>query len=464
MAIVIVAILLLGFFVMATEKYNRMNKAAVAMFVGVLCWLLYIGDGSAFVLSEHPISFLSFLYSSDTIGTDSVKEFIAHSIFLKYVVSAAGIVLFLLGTMTIVEVLDSNGCFDFISEWLRTTSPQRYMWLLAGITFLISANLNNISTICMMLAIMHGMVASQRMRMLYGAVIVLAANCGGAFTVIGDITSLTLWTRGLVTPTEYSMQLVLPCLVALVTVLLLISRSLPSRLEMTRAPLPYRGDDTVLTRTQRLLLLFVGVGGLWFIPTFHRITHLPPFVGALCVLSLLWVVNELCNRALLGSGQMIRKRMPIALQYANIQNLLFFVGVLLALGAVKETGVFQNLCSSTLAAVDNQYVIAGVLGLLSGVFNNVAMLLSGVIVFSEAEVVAPCMAEGLFLPGSSFWSLMSYATAVGGSLLAIGTMGGFLLMRMEEVSFSWYLRHISGKVLLGWLLGLAVFIMLQELI
>lgn len=459
MAIAIVAFLILGLFIIATEKVNRMNKAAVAMFVGVLCWILYLSNGALFVINEHPVDFLSYI-SNDNLSSTSVKEFIATSVFLKYIVSSAEIVLFLLGTMTIIEVLDNNGCFDFISEWLRTKSPQRYMWLLAGITFIISANLNNISTICMMLSIMHTMISSHRLRMIYGAVIVIAANCGGAFTVIGDITSLSLWVNKLVTPTAYSSALILPTLGMLITSLFLISRKLPSRLEMTRMVLPYRGDDTILTRWQRLLLLFVGIGGLWFIPTFHRITELPPLVGSLCVLSLLWIVNELCNRSLLGSDQMVRKRMPIALQYANIQNMLFFIGIILALGAVKETGILQNLYAWIITNLENGYCIGILMGGLSAIFNNVTMVLSGISVFSDQHLVNNI--SMLSTPNGYFWPLLSYTTAMGGTLLIIGTMGGFLLMRMEEVTLKWYIRHISGKVLAGMLVGLLIFYLIQE--
>ena len=460
MAIAIVVILLLGFLIIATEKVNRMNKAAVAMFVGVVCWILYLSNGALFVMNEHPIGLLSYL-SNNSMSVTSVKEFIASSVFLQYIVGSAEIVLFFLGTMTIVEVLDNNGCFDFISEWLRTTNPQRYMWLLAGITFIISANLNNISTICLMLSIMHTMVATHRLRMIYGAVIVIAANCGGAFSVIGDVTSLSLWVNGLVTPTEYSSILVLPTIAMLLTTLLLISRKLPSRLEMVRVVLPYRGDDTILTRWQRLLLLFVGIGGLWFIPTFHRITLLSPFVGSLCVLSLLWIVNELCNRSLLGSDQMVRKRMPQALQYANIQTMLFYIGILLALGAVKETGILKDFYLWMMTHVGNDYVIAVVIGFLSALFNNVAMVLSGISVFAENPLLGQTDAALAFSQNGTFWPLLSYATAVGGTLLIVGTMGGFLLMRMEDVSLTWYIRHISGKVLAGMVVGFVIFYLLQ---
>lgn len=458
---IILSILIIGLILIATENINGMNKAAVAMFVGVLCWLLYIGYGTTFVIAEHQIDFLSFL-SSHIPNSHSVKYFIANSVFLKYIVSAASIVLFLLGTMSIVEVLNNNGCFDFMQEWLRTRNPQRFLWTLTGLTFIISANLDNLTTVCLMLPIMHAMVADDKLRMTFGSVIVLAANCGGAFTVIGDITSLALWTNRLVSPTSYSATLVLPCLISLLTIVILVSRHLPRHLNLVQSAPPYRGDDTILTRSQRMLLLLVGIGGLWFIPTFHRITLLPPFVGALCVLSLLWIVNELCNRSLLSSDQMIRKRQPMALQYANIQNILFFIGMTLTFGAINETGVLDKFFDWSVSRLNNVYFIASGMGILSSIFNNVTITLASISVFSQDLILTHPELKSTLGENSIFWPLLSYTSALGGSLLSIGTIAGFSLMRMEGVTLRWYIRHFSGKIFLGWLAGLAVFYLTAE--
>lgn len=459
MSIVIALIVVLGIFFIATENMNRMNKSAVAMFVGVLCWLLYIIDGSHLLAAEHSNSFSAFLNGRAESGV-LVKDFIASSLFLKYMARAAEVALFLFGTMTTLDVLTGNGCFDFLPEWLRTRNPRRYLWWLAGFTFLLSANLDNLITVCMMLAVMHTMVADARLRMIYGAVIVLAANCGGAFTVIGDVSSLTLWMEGLVTPTCYAGMLVLPSFVALVVVLLLVMRELPRRLDVVQTAPPYRGDDTILTRWQRLLMLIVGIGGLWFIPTFHRITHLPPFVGVLCVLSFLWIVDELCNRSLLGSDRMVRKRQPMALQYANMQHILFYVGLTFAFGAVAETGLLTKLLGYTAACTDHLYGHGIMLGALSSLVGNLSVVLSGVALFSDASLPASAELGRVFLPDGAFWPLLSYTSALGGTLLPVGTLAGCALMRMEEVSLKWYVRHFTGKVLLAWLIGLLVFFLL----
>lgn len=461
MAVLITAILLIGILLVATESLNKMNKAAVAMFMGVLCWLLYIIGGKDFVMAEHRPEFLAFL-SGQVPDATSTKEFIARSVFMPCLLRSAEIALFLLGTTSIVEVLSNNGCFDFLSEWLRMRSARNYMWLLAGFTFLLSANLDNLTTTCMMLAVMHTMVSGEKLRMVYGSVIVLAANCGGAFTVIGDVSSLTLWGEGLVTPTRYASMLVLPCVAALATVLVLLSGKLPTRLPLSRTLPPYRGDDTVFSRNQRLLMLLVGIGGLWFIPTFHRLTLLPPFVGALCVLSFIWFINELCNRSLLSSDRMVRKTQPMALQYANIQHILYFIGMALAFGAVSETGVLAPLREHGAGIPADLHVQGVALGLLSAVFNNISVLLGSIAAYAPPEHLLSAAPEAVVEDGT-FWPLLSYTSALGGTLLPVGTLAGYSLMRMEGVTIRWYLRRMFPKVLAGWAVGLGVFFLCVRL-
>ena len=437
MTLILVIVLVIGCVLIATEKISHINKAAVAMFAGTLCWLLYLIYGSSYVTSEHALAFSEFV-GGRPVSKDLVREFIANSVFMRYVADACELVLYLLATMTIVEVLSNNGCFDFLSEWLRTRNCRRLLWLTAGITFVLSANLDNLTTACLMLTAIHTLVANRRQRMIFGAMVVVAANCGGAFTVIGDMTSLSLWVKGVITPTHYSGMLFLPCLTATVVTGLLMMRHLPVRLELAQTAPRYRGDDTVLNRAQRLLMLLVGIGGLWFIPTFHRLTELPPFVGALCVLSLLWIIHELCNRKLLKSEQMAsRKRLPLALQLREM----------------------AEWCS---IHVPNIYVIGIFMGLLSMWLDGIVVMLANVSTFA---LPAQAGLDGYFQSfdtDGSFWPLLSYCTAWGGSLLTIGSMAGYALLRMENVSLTWYLRFVTGKVLVGGLCGLIVFAVMTE--
>ena len=405
MTLVIVCIFLVGFALIATGNVTNVNKAAIAMFMCTLSWVLYICYGTDFVMSQHPGEYTDWL--AGAVPTSSaVKHYIAQNIFLKYVGRAAEVVLFLLATMTIVEILNNNGCFDFITPFLRTRRSRKYLWLITIVTFVISANLDNITTTIMMLVIMHSMVPNRRMRMLYGCAIVLAANCGGALTVIGSPEGLVLWNIGAVTATNFSMSLMLPCLLAWALPTYMISRSLPERFEMDMPAMPYRGDDTNLNTWQRLLMLFVGIGGLWFIPTFHNITKLSPFLGALCVLSVLWIVNEIFNHKLMNADQMIHRRMPRVLQYSVIQLMLFVMGIMLTLGVVQETGALAWLAHWCDTNIHNVWILGVVTGLLSSVLDNFATAMSFFSLYPVAETATDAY-DAAFLQNGLFWKVIA---------------------------------------------------------
>ncbi len=213
MTLVIVIILLLGYFLIATGHLTNINKAAIAMFVGTVGWILYISYGTDFVMERHPHEYMEFL-AGRSPSSETVKYYIYDHIFLMYLGKTASIVLFLLATMSIIEILNNNGCFDFISEWVRTRNSRRFIWTITLFTFVISANLDNLTTSTMMLTIMHNIVQGRRQRLIIGCAIVLAANTGGCFTVIGDPAGVALWTNGAVTATNFSAYLVLPAMAA----------------------------------------------------------------------------------------------------------------------------------------------------------------------------------------------------------------------------------------------------------
>lgn len=460
MAVIILAILLIGLLLIATEPVNHINRAAVAMFAGVCCWIVYLAEGADFVASEHPIGFLTFL-SSHPVTSTSVKEFISQNVFLHYAAQGVHLALFLLATTCIVEVLGNNGCFDFIATLLRTRRPRRMLWLLALVSFVISANLDNLTTVILLLTIVHPLLQSDEVRRIYGTVIMLAANCGGAITVIGDMASLKLWIDGLVTPTSYFLVLVLPVSLALCIMLLLLQKHLPGRIAISSGIAAYRGDNSLLSRGQRSFMLLVGIGGLWFIPTFHRITLMPPFVGAFCVLAFLWIVNELCNRELLGSDRMVNRRTPQALQYANLQNLLFFIGLTLMFGALIETGLLHDMFLWVMRICSDIYIIGAITAVVSSLAGYIPTIVAGVSLFNQPELATtlPQMAaEG------EFWPLLGYVAAMGGCLLSTGTLAGIYLMRMENMTFRWYVRHITPKVTAGFVAGLLLMFLMTSMI
>lgn len=461
MTLIIVILLLLGYVVIATGHLTGVNKAAIAMFIGTVGWVVYICYGSDFVMAHHAPEYLAFLAGAEP-SSDAVKYYIYDDLFLYYVGRAASIVMFLLATMSIIEILNNNGCFDFITKWIRTRNSKRLLWTITLATFIVSANLDNLTTATMMLVIMRNIVQSRRQRMLIGSAIVIAANCGGSFTVIGDPTGLLLWGDGAVTATHFSSYMAMPAILTWVIPTIFINRMLPDRLDTQWSPMPYRGDDTNLNSWQRVLMLFVGVGGLWFIPTFHNITKLSPFLGALCVLSVLWVVNELMNRKLMAADQMSSQRMmPRAIQYGSIQQILFVMGIMLAMGVVIETGVFADVSAWFDENIHNVWVVGMVSGLLSAIVDTFTIAVSDISLYpvldsSQLELVPDAEYMSQFARNGSYWKIIAYCTAAGGCLLSVGTVSGLALMKMEHMRLSWYVKNVTPKVLAGCLVGLLV--------
>ena len=444
MTLIIVTMLLLAYLLIATGHLTGVNKAAIAMFLGTIGWVVYVCWGADFVMAQHPAEYIEWLGSSEP-DSDKVKWFIYDHVFLKYVGKAAAIVLFLLATMSIVELLSNNGCFDFITEWIRTRNSKRLLWTITLATFILSANLDNLTTATMMLVIMHNILQNSRQRMLVGSAIVLAANAGGSFTVIGDPIGLILWDGGAVTASRFSAYLLIPALVAWIIPTILINRQLPDRLDTAWNPSPYRGDDTRLNRWQRVVMLIVGIGGLWFIPTFHNITKLAPFLGALCVLSVLWVVNEAFNRKLMKADQMAQRRIPRALQYGALQQMLFVMGILLGMGVVTETGVWSDVAGWFDTYIHDIWLMGILAGMLSSIVDSFTIAISNISLYT--------LGGGALGTNGAYWSVVAYTTAIGGCLLTIGSISGLALMRMEHVRLGWYVKHMTPKVLLGWIIG-----------
>ena len=445
---IIVAMLVLGYLLIATGHLTGVNKAAIAMFLGTVGWVIYVCWGNDFVMQTHSLEYIGYLKGEEPTSYN-VKTFIYTNVFLNYVGRAASIVMFLLATMSIIEILNNNGCFDFISEWVRTRNSKRLLWTLTIASFILSANIDNLTTTVMMLVIMRGIIKSRRQRMLVGAAIVLAATAGGCFTVIGDPIGLVLWGNGAVTATHFSGWLLWPVMVAWIVPTLLISRQLPSRLDTEWTTAPYRGDDTRLNRWQRILMLLLGVGGLWFVPTFHRLTQLSAFLGALCVLSVLWVVNEAFNRKLMQADQMAHRRIPRVLQYGTIQQMLFVMGIMLAMGVMTESGVLGDIADTVFIAFhENVWAIGVLSGILSALVDTFTIAITHVSFYD--------VSSGVFAPNGIYWLVIAYCTAMGGCLLSVGSVTGLALMKMENMHLGWYFRNLTWKVLIGFILGLVV--------
>ncbi len=447
MTLIIVAILLIGYILLATSDYTKINKAAVAIFIATVGWVLYICYGTNYVMSQHPDEYFVFLNGAVPTST-AVKHYIASNIFYKYVAKGAELVLFLLVTMTIVEILNNNGCFDFFKQMLRTRNSRKLLWYMTIITFLVSANLDNLTVTTMMLVVMHEIIPNRRYRMIYGSAIIVAANCGGALTVIGDPIGLLLWNSGAVTATNYSLSMAIPCLLAFILPNLWLSRMLPERIETQWTAMPYRGDDTNLKVWQRLMMLIVGIGGLWFIPSFHDITKLSPFVGAMCVLAVLWIVNEIVNRKIMNVDQMIQRKTPRVLQYGIIQLMLFVMGMILAVGVAQETGVVHWLARQCNIYIGNIWGMGVIAGLISTVLDNFATAVSFVSLYP--------LGDGAWMTNGIYWKIIAFCSSMGGSVLLLGSMSGLALIKMERIHVGWYLKNVGLSVIVSSIIGLFV--------
>ncbi|MDD7257033.1 MAG: SLC13 family permease [Prevotellaceae bacterium] len=441
MTLIIITIVLIGYVLIATSSMTKINKAAAAIFVGTVGWVLYVSYGTDFVMSQHAEEYAYFLNGTHPTSL-SAKQYISQNIFLKHVGKGAEIVLFLLATMSIVEILNNNGCFDFFKQLMRTRQSKKLLWIMSSLTFLLSANLDNLTTTVMMLVLMREIIPSRSQRMIYGSAIVLAANCGGALTVIGDPVGLLLWNCGAVTATNFSASLAIPCLVSWLLPTWWISKGLPRGIDSQWTSMPYRGDETNLKVWQRFVMLIVGIGGLWFIPSFRAITELSPFLGALCVLSVLWIVNEIFNRKLMNVDQMIQRRTPRVMQYGIIQLMLFVMGIMLAVGVAQETGAVDwvvHLCNEY---IYNVWVWGAVAATTSSVLDTFATSSSFIALYPDLP------------PNDIYWKIVAYSSAMGGNILLLGSTSGLALIKMERIHVGWFFKKTGVATIVSWLMGM----------
>ncbi len=441
MTTAIVILSLAAYALIATEYVTKLNKTTVAIFAGVLSWILYM-----------------------SMAGD--KHFIAVNVFGRYAEYISSIVLYLLTTMAIVNVLSNNGCFNFITDVVRSRSTNRILWGFVALTFLLSANFDNLTTVVLVLGVMRRVLQNEYQRRYVGVAIVIAACCGGCITVIGDVTSLMVWTKGAVTPTNFSFSMLVPAIFGTLVPVLLIRNSLPAHLDLTRGRFGYRGDDSSMALWQRIVMLVVGIAGLWFVPSFHRITLLPPFLGSLCVLAVLWLLNEIFNRRLLqAESPMMIPGTNRRLHYDVFQTIMYFMGVALAVSVLKEIGA-MNACSRWIDTnIHDVYVFSVFIGLVSAFLDNICLVLSAINIYDVLpSTIENSLYHSLFQQNGQYWHLVIISGCLGGCLLPIGNITGYALMKAEDANLTWYVRHISGKVLLGWIAAMVSYFLVNFLI
>jgi len=353
---------------------------------------------------------------------------------------------FLMGAMTIVEVVDQNGGFNFVRDALRTTSKKRLLWRIALMTFFLSAILDNLTTSIVLIMVLRKLIASRDDRLIYDAAIVIAANSGGAFSPIGDVTTIMLWNGGMITAAMTIMHLLIPSLMSMLVPAFLLQFGL-------KGHLPQASHDSIstseqeLTAWERKTVFVLGVGGLIFVPIFRYLTDLPPFMGILLVLGLLWVTTELFY-AHLRVEEKASHRVARLLSHIDMATILFFLGILMAVNCLKQIGVLTAM-GQWLDSVSggNHYLVTGIIGIISSIVDNVPLV-------AGCMGMYPMAATGDLAVDGSFWQLLAYCAGVGGSMLIIGSAAGVVVMGLEGISFGWYLKRITPIALLGYLAGM----------
>lgn len=434
LSFVIVAAFITGYFFIAIESVTKVNKAAVALLMFVACWTLFMIDPSQYLPGAV----------GDGIGSVVGSEIERH------LGSTSTTLFFLMGAMTIVELVDQNGGFNFVRNWVKTSDKRVLLWRVAFLTFLLSAILDNLTTSIVMIMILRKLIPEKEDRFKYAALVIIAANSGGAFSPIGDVTTIMLWNKGVITAAGVLAEMFVPSLLSMAVPAYIISLSMKGKIDMPEIQKAGSGGED-LTSRQRKVVFHIGVGGLISVPIFKAVTQLPPFVGILLVLGLLWTVTEVFYRKLPetnNSNNGTMKRVITMLKRIDMSTILFFLGILMAVACLETIGVLTQMGHGLNDMFNgNHYAVTGIIGILSSIIDNVP-LVAGCMGMYPLDAAGDMAVDGIF------WQLLAYCAGVGGSLLIIGSAAGVVVMGLEKMSFGWYMRHISWIALAGYLAGM----------
>ena len=420
MHLIIIAIFVIGYIAIAFEHPLKINKTASALFTGVLCWVVYI-------MSSSDINHVS----------EQLYEHLGQ---------ISGILFFLLGAMTIVELIDAHDGFDVITNRITTTDQRKLLWIISILTFFLSAVLDNLTTTIVMVSLLRKLISDKKTRMFFIGMVVLAANAGGAWTPIGDVTTTMLWIGGQITTGSIMVQLILPSLMCLIVPLVILSFSMKGKISATEQ---VENDDVEKTTAfERRLILFLGIGALVFVPVFKTVTHLPPFMGMLFGLSILWIVTEIIHKKK-NDTEKDAYSVVQALRKADVPSVLFFMGILIAISALESTHLLADLAAFMDKEIGDMNIIVIAIGLLSSVVDNVPLVAAGMGMYDMA----------VYPTDHAFWTFLAYCAGTGGSCLIIGSAAGVAAMGMEKIDFIWYLKKITWLALIGYFAGALTFLL-----
>lgn len=442
LTILIVVAFVLGYACIATESLLKVNKAAIALLMFVACWTLYMFDPMQYLTAIHG-------YTGNLSGMAAAVT----SIIQEHLGDTSTTLFFLMGAMTIVEVVDQNGGFNWVRKVMKTKSKRALLWRIAFLTFILSAILDNLTTSIVMIMILRKLITERNDRLIYASLVIIAANSGGAFSPIGDVTTIMLWNKGLITAVGVISEILVPSLVSMVIPAFILQYHLKGELQMPEMKESAETSAGDLTERQRKAVFWIGVGGLMFVPVFKSITHLPPFVGILLVLGVLWTTTELFYSHLQHGHDTegTQKRVTNLLSRVDMSTILFFLGILMAVSCLAEVGVLTAMGDGLNTIFEgNHYLVTGIIGVLSSIVDNVPLV-------AGCMGMYPVAAAGDMAVDGIFWQLLAYCAGVGGSMLIIGSAAGVVVMGLEKITFGWYMKKVSWIAFVGYLAGIIVY-------
>jgi Na+/H+ antiporter NhaD/arsenite permease-like protein len=451
MELLIILIFVVGYLAIALEHPIKINKTASALLTAVICWTIFTVSGASETLlnSERYLHFIHHLgekaatLSAGELHLEYVGEQLGH-----HLNEIAQILFFLMGAMTIVELVDAHHGFKFITDRIKTKNPIVLLWVVCLVAFFLSSVLDNLTTTIVMVSLIRKLIPDKEMRLFFAGIIVIAANAGGAWSPIGDVTTTMLWIGGQISAASIMKSLFIPSIICAVVPLIFLTFTMKGSLGEFKED----ANATASTIKTGNLMLALGVGALISVPIFKTVTHLPPYMGMLLGLGVLWVISELINPDM---DEEERKNYTAshALAKIDMPSVLFFLGILLAVGALQSMGTLANFAGYLSTTFGDNRIIITLIGLLSAVVDNVPLVAASMGMYSLEAY-----------PMDDFiWTYLAYCAGTGGSILIIGSAAGVAAMGMEKIEFGWYLKRISLLAALGYFAGAGVYLLMSQL-
>ena len=451
MELLIIIIFVVGYFAIALEHPIKINKTASALLTAVICWTIFTVSGA----TETQLSSQKYLDFIHELG-EKAALLSAGELHLEFVVEQLGhhlneiaqILFFLMGAMTIVELVDAHQGFKFITDRIKTKNPIVLLWVVCFVAFFLSSVLDNLTTTIVMVSLIRKLIPDKEMRLFFAGMIVIAANAGGAWSPIGDVTTTMLWIGGQISAGSIMQSLLIPSIVCAVVPLLFLTFTMKGTLGEFK-------EDTKATAssiTSGNLMLALGIGALISVPIFKTVTHLPPYMGMLLGLGVLWVISELINPDL-DEAERKNYTASHALAKIDMPSVLFFLGILLAVGALQSMGTLANFAGYLNTTIGDNRIIITLIGLLSAIVDNVPLVAASMGMYSLE----------MYPMDDFIWTYLAYCAGTGGSILIIGSAAGVAAMGMEKIEFGWYLKRISLLAALGYFAGAGVYLLMTQL-